>query len=61
MNTRIGATRTVNCNLAAIDQRQGSRQLALHGAQLILDLPAMKIGTIVLQREFEIPHSSLRT
>src|ERR1700687_6310440 len=47
----IGAARSMNCNVATIQQRKYPRQFALDGAQLVLYLPTMKVSAVVLKEE----------
>jgi hypothetical protein len=54
MNSGIGAPGAVHNDVATIEQREHPSQLALHGAQSVLDLPTVKIGTVVLEKEFEV-------
>src|SRR5467141_2343287 len=47
----IGAARSMNSNVATIQQRKYPRQFALDGAQLVLYLPTMKVSAVVLDKQ----------
>src|SRR6266850_1492300 len=51
VHTGIGAARSMNSNVATIQQRKYPRQFALNSAQLVLYLPTMKVSAIVLKEE----------
>src|SRR3954463_10880069 len=51
MDARIRPSRPVDSNLAAVQQRQNARQFPLHGSLLILNLPAVKIRPVILQKQ----------
>ena len=50
MHAGVSASRSVNHNLAPLNQTEHPSQLALHRAQVILHLPAMKVCTVILER-----------
>ena len=54
VNAGIRSSRSINYDLATVDKCQRARQLSLHGTQLALHLPAMKVRAVVLDDEFEI-------
>ena len=41
-------------NFATVQQRENPRQLALHGSQAFLNLPAVKVGAVVLEQKSKI-------
>jgi hypothetical protein len=51
VHTGISAARSMNSNVATIQQRKYPRQFALDSAQLVLYLPAMKVSAVVLKKE----------
>src|SRR5438552_4291311 len=53
----IGAARARNDDFPSVQQRKHARQLALHGAQLSLRLPAVKVRAVVLEEQFEVHKS----
>ena len=54
MYTRIGPTRTMNTDTSPFNQRERTRQLALHRSQIFLNLPSVKISAVVLEKQLVI-------
>ena len=48
VHARVRPPRAVHDDLAALDQRERARQLALHRALALLSLPAVKVRPVVL-------------
>jgi hypothetical protein len=51
VNACISSSRSMNNNIPAFNQRESSCQFSLNGSQFILDLPAVKVGAVVLKKE----------
>jgi hypothetical protein len=49
MHTGIRAARSMNIDTPSFDQGERTRQLTLNRPELALNLPAMKIGAVVLK------------
>src|SRR6266566_826585 len=57
MNTRVGTARTRNGDLLIEEPLKGLLELALNRAQLRLNLPTVKVRSVISKRQFEVSHS----
>src|ERR1041385_4331575 len=60
MDTCIRAARSINVDTASVDQRQRLRQLTLDGPATLLNLPAVKVGPVVLKKQLIVHGAALR-
>src|SRR6185295_67017 len=60
VHSGVGAARSVNRHWPMLEQRDRSCELALNRAAVWLNLPAVIIGAVVLDGDFEVTHSPNR-
>src|ERR1051326_4578001 len=56
MNTRVGPARTIDVHFMIEQLLKNFLEFALNGSDIRLNLPSVKVGTIIGESQLEVPH-----